>query len=106
ELIAVLARDAITSMPPATLWLQGAADIVAFMFAHSCPRGGARRVRSAANDAPAFAVYVQSGETMALMALTVLELGDGAVSAFHSFMAASPRFDPARYGLAAALPGS
>jgi len=57
------------------------------------------------NDAPAFAVYLASGDgPMTLMALTVLELDGGAVSAFHSFMAASPRFDPARYGLTPTLP--
>lgn len=106
ELIAVLAHDAITSMPPAALWLQGAGDIAAFMVAYVWPRGRFQLVPCAVNDAPAFGVYARSGDSMALMALTVLELGHGAVSAFHSFMAASPRFVPARYGLAATLPGS
>jgi hypothetical protein len=37
------------------------------------------------------------------MSLTVLEIDGGSISAFHSFMAAAPRFDPARYHLAATL---
>lgn len=104
ELIALLTRDAITSMPPATLWLQGHDDISAFMVSNVWPRGRFRLVPCAVNDAPAFAVYLASGgDAMVLMAVTVLEIDGGAVSAFHSFMMGSPRFDPARYGLAATL---
>jgi RNA polymerase sigma-70 factor (ECF subfamily) len=103
-LIAVLARDAISSMPPATLWLQGTADIVAFMAAKVWPRGRFRLLPCAVNDAPAFAVYLASGgDPPTLMSLTLLEIDGGTVSAFHSFMAAAPRFDPARYLLAATL---
>jgi len=104
ELIALLTRDAITSMPPATLWLQGPDDIVAFLAGKVWPRGRFRLVPCAVNDAPAFAVYLASGdELMTLMALTVLEIDGGAVSAFHAFMAVAPRFDPARYQLTATL---
>jgi hypothetical protein len=72
-------------MPPATLWLQGPDDIVAFLAGKVWSRGRVQLVSSA-------------------MMLMVLGLEGGAVAACHSFMAASPRFDPARYGLAATLP--
>ena len=104
ELIALLARDAITSMPPMTLWLQGPDDIAAFMVGTVWSRGRFHLVPCALNDAPAFAVYLAAGgEPMTLVAVTVLEIDGGAVSAFHSFMASSPRFDPARYGLTSTL---
>jgi hypothetical protein len=93
-------------MPPATLWLQGPDDILAFMIAKVWPRGRYRLVPCAVNDAPAFAVYVSAGgDPPALMAVTVLEIDGGAVAGFHSFMAAAPRFDPVRYGLVATLAG-
>jgi RNA polymerase sigma-70 factor, ECF subfamily len=104
QLIAVLARDAIVSMPPDALWLQGAETILAFIVAHVWPRGRFHLVPCAVNDAPAFGAYVRTGETLTLMALTVLETDGREVSAFHAFMATMPRFDPARYGLAATLP--
>jgi RNA polymerase sigma-70 factor (ECF subfamily) len=104
ELVALLTRDAITSMPPATLWLQGPDDIVAFMIGKVWSRGRFQLVPCAVNDAPAFAVYLTAGDAPpVLMAVTVLEIDGGAVAGFHSFMAAAPRFDPARYGLAATL---
>ena len=92
QLIALLRRDAIMSMPPAALWLSGRDAVVDFVVANVWPYGPLRLVATAANDAPAFAVYLPDGFGW----LMVVELDHDCVSAFHSFRA----IDPARYGFA------
>jgi len=89
QLIAVLRKDAITTMPPAALWLSGREAIADFVTANVWPRGPLRLVPTLANDAPAFAVYLPHGFGW----LMVVELDDDAIAAFHSFRA----IDPARY---------
>jgi RNA polymerase sigma-70 factor, ECF subfamily len=89
QLIAVLRKDAITTMPPAPLWLSGRDAIADFVIAQVWPHGPLRLVPTRANDAPAFAVYLPHGFGW----LMVVELDADSVSAFHSFRA----IDPARY---------
>ncbi|HEV7556806.1 MAG TPA: sigma factor-like helix-turn-helix DNA-binding protein, partial [Kofleriaceae bacterium] len=92
QLIALLRRDVIMSMPPAAMWLSGRDAIVEFVTANVWPYGPLRLVATAVNDAPAFAVYQPNGFGW----LMVVDLDDDCVSAFHSFRA----IDPARYGFA------
>ena len=99
-LIAILRRDAISSMPPNPLWLSGADVVGAYVAKYVFAGGPIRLVPYAANGAPAFAVYQRRGAAFSLQALTVLELDGDRVAAFHSFLTLDPKLSAARYGLA------
>jgi hypothetical protein len=90
------AQDAITTMPPAALWLSGRDAIADIVIAHIWPHGPLRLVPTLANDAPGFAVYLPQG----FGSLMVVELDADSVAAFHSFR----EVDPARYLHAVAEP--
>jgi RNA polymerase sigma-70 factor (ECF subfamily) len=75
-------------MPPFEMWLEGRADIAAWMLGpgHECR--GSRLLPTMANGRPAFAHYKPSGPGGAHepWALQVLEISDGRVAAITSFL--------------------
>ncbi len=94
-LVALLRDDAVQSMPPYTLWIQGAENIGRWMVepGPSACRGS-RLLPSSANGCPAFGQYRRdpSGR-YAPWALQVLEISGGLITSMSFFLAA---LDPER----------
>lgn len=87
-LAALLRDDAVLSMPPFTLWLQGPATIAAWMVGRGEGCRGSRLVPTQASGLPAFGQY-RRGEvegTWKPWALIVLELADGRIARQNSFL--------------------
>jgi RNA polymerase sigma-70 factor (ECF subfamily) len=93
-LVALLHEDAIQSMPPYAMWLQGAADIGAWMVGPGGGCRGSKLIPTSANGCAAFAQYrpdhVNGGYSP--WALHVLEISDGRVSEIYSFLEAKRLF--------------
>ena len=107
-LVTLLHDDAIQSMPPFALWLQGARDIGAWMVEPG-PSGcrGSRLVATTANGCPAFGQYrPDPGGGWAPWAIQVLEISDGRIAEMSFFL---DLLDPGevfpRFGLPAHLDG-
>lgn len=103
RLVRLLHDDAVQSMPPYAMWLQGSADIGRFMMGvgHAC--AGSLLVATSANGCPAFGQYKPDpGGGHAPWALQVLEISGDRISAIHSFLDAERLF--ASFGLAPHLP--
>ena len=93
RLVTLLHDDAIQTMPPYAMWLQGSADIGRFMLGpgHECR--GSRLVPTAANGLPAFGHYKPDpAGGYASWALVVLEISGSKVQAIHSFLEAERLF--------------
>jgi RNA polymerase sigma-70 factor (ECF subfamily) len=83
----LLREDAVMSMPPYDLWLRGPADIVAFMVGPGAGCEGSRLVPTVANGTPAFGHYKPTGDGgHEPWALQVIEVTDGKIAGFHSFL--------------------
>lgn len=103
ELVALLKEDAAAIMPPWAQWLQGNATIGAFFGASWKTCGGLRLVPTAANGAPAFAVYEYSKAEQRWNAhsIHVLTIDDERIATMTLFI--EPRiFDD--FGLPRSLP--
>jgi RNA polymerase sigma-70 factor (ECF subfamily) len=103
KLVALLHDDAIQSMPPFAMWLQGSADIGQFMLGpgHACR--GSRLLATRANGSPAFAQYKPDPDGgYAPWAIQTLEISGDRISAIHFFLDAERLF--AAFGLPAHLP--
>jgi RNA polymerase sigma-70 factor, ECF subfamily len=102
--VRLLHEDAIQSMPPYAMWLQGAENIGRWMLLPG-PSGcrGSRLAPTSANGCPAFGQYRPdpAGGHFA-WALQVLEISGGRVAGYHSFLDVERVF-PA-FGLPAHLP--
>jgi RNA polymerase sigma-70 factor (ECF subfamily) len=87
-LVALLREDATFSMPPYTLWLRGPETIRAWLLGPGAGCRGSRLVPVAACGSPAFAQYRpgQSSGTYEAWALIVLELKDGGIAGWNSFL--------------------
>jgi RNA polymerase sigma-70 factor (ECF subfamily) len=87
-LVALLREDATLSMPPYTLWLRGPETIREWLLGPGSGCRGSRLVPVAACGSPAFAQYRpgQSNGTYEAWALIVLELGDGGIAGWNSFL--------------------
>lgn len=86
-LTTLLRDDAVLSMPPYTLWLQGHDAIHRWFLGRGAGCRGSRLVRTAANGAPAFAQYRPTPEGgHHAWALIVLDLADDRISAMTSFL--------------------
>jgi RNA polymerase sigma-70 factor, ECF subfamily len=101
-LVALLHDDAVQSMPPFAMWLQGAANIGAWMVQPG-PSGcrGSRLLPTSANGCPAFGQYRRDPQGgYAPWALQVLEVSGGRIAGMQFFLAfmAPERLFPA-FGL-------
>lgn len=87
-LVAILHDDAVQSMPPFAMWVQGAADITAFMVqpGPSACRGS-RLVPTRANGCPAFGQYKPDPTGgWQPWAIQVLEISDGKIAELAFFL--------------------
>lgn len=89
RLTALLHEDAVLSMPPFDLWLQGHADIAAWHLNQGIGCKGSRLVATTANGMPAFGQYRpredgRPGHTP--WALQVLEVSDGKIVGLNAFL--------------------
>lgn len=87
-LTALLAEDAVQSMPPYELWLQGAAEMRKWMLGPGAECRGSRLVATGANGVPAFGQYRPSGPggRHEPWALQVMEIADGQIVGLHFFL--------------------
>jgi RNA polymerase sigma-70 factor (ECF subfamily) len=99
-LVALLTEDAILSMPPYTLWLQGREAIAAWLLGRGSGCRGSRLVPTMACGAPAFGQYREDGRVP--FALIVLELRGEGFASMTSFLDTTTLFP--RFGLPLVLP--
>ena len=86
-LVTLLHDDAVQSMPPYAMWLQGAENIGAWMLGPGFGCKGSRLLPTIANGCPAFGQYrVDPEGGHKPWALQVLEISDGRISGFHAFL--------------------
>lgn len=83
-LTALLAKDAILSMPPYTLWLRGHDAIRTWLLGRGAGCRGSRLVPTEACGSPAFGQYRQGGAEP--WALIVLELAGDRITGMTSFL--------------------
>jgi RNA polymerase sigma-70 factor (ECF subfamily) len=86
-MVDVLHEDAVISMPPYPLWIQGADEVIRWFVGpgHGCE--GSRLVATWANGSPAFGSYRQTRPGLhEPWALQVLDLRDGKVTGQHNFL--------------------
>ena len=93
-LVALLHEDATMSMPPLRWWLRGRAQIHQALLGSGLPCKHSRLVPVAANGSPAFAQYAPTGPAGALVpwALVVVEVADGRIAGWTSFLDAARLF--------------
>ncbi|MEU0833672.1 sigma-70 family RNA polymerase sigma factor [Streptomyces sp. NPDC005969] len=93
-LTALLHEDAVMTMPPFDLWLQGHDDITGFMNTLGASCEGSRLVATIANGTPAFAHYKPDpdGPGFVPWAVQVIDISDGAITGLHCFLDASRWF--------------
>lgn len=99
-LTALLREDAVLSMPPYTLWLQGPAEIRRWMVGPGSGCRSSRIFRTTANGMPAFVQYRQGGRQP--WALIVLELAGDQITGITSFLDTETLFP--RFGFPAQMP--
>jgi len=104
DLVNLLHEDAIQTMPPYAMWLQGSADIGRFMLGPGIGCRGSRLLPTAANGLSAFGHYKPDpAGGLAPWALMVIELSGSKVQGIHSFLEPERLFSV--FGLPAHLPG-
>jgi RNA polymerase sigma-70 factor (ECF subfamily) len=97
-LVSLLRDDATLSMPPYTLWLQGPDAIRAWLLGRGAGCRGSRLLPTRACGLPAFGQYhPDPAGGHRPWSLTVLELADGRIAAWNSFLDAEKLFP--RFGL-------
>jgi RNA polymerase sigma-70 factor (ECF subfamily) len=102
-LAALLHEDAIQSMPPYAMWLQGRDDLIAWYVGPGAECEGSRLLAGWANGCPAFAQYrVDPAGGHAPWALQVVELRGDRIEAVHAFLDTAESFE--RFGFPAHLP--
>jgi RNA polymerase sigma-70 factor (ECF subfamily) len=93
RLVSLLRDDAVQTMPPFAMWLQGSGDIGRFMLGPGVGCRGSRLLPTAANGGPAFAHYKPHPEGgLRPWALQVVEVSGARISAIHSFLDAEELF--------------
>jgi RNA polymerase sigma-70 factor (ECF subfamily) len=88
-LTSLIKEDAIQSMPPYDLWLQGRDDILAWWVGPGAGCRGSRMIAApSANGAPTFGQYKpsESGRGYDPWALQVIEVADGRIGEFTFFL--------------------
>lgn len=102
-LAALLHEDAIQTMPPYAMWLQGRQDLLTWYVGPGIDCKGSRLLPGWANGCPAFAQYRADPDGgHAPWALQVLELRGERIAAVHSFLDTDECFG--RFGFPAHLP--
>ena len=88
RLAALLHEDAIQSMPPFDLWLQGQDEVIAWMLGPGAECRGSRLLPTAANGMPAFGQYRPSGPggSHEAWALQVVEIAGGRIVGLNAFL--------------------
>ena len=87
SLVTLLHDDAVQSMPPYALWLQGRDEMGKWYLGQGIGCRGSRLVPTAANGRPAFASYRPKGPGVwEPFALQVIETSGGRISAIHNFL--------------------
>ena len=86
-LVTLLHDDAIQSMPPYDLWIEGASNIGRWLSGPGIECKGSRLIGTAANGCPAFGQYrVDPAGGHAPWALQIIEISGEQISGFHSFL--------------------
>jgi RNA polymerase sigma-70 factor (ECF subfamily) len=89
RLVALLRDDAVQSMPPYAMWLQGSDEIIRWMLGPGIGCKGSRLLPTFANGRPAFGQYrVDPAGGHAPWGLHVLELSDGRIVELTIFLGA------------------
>jgi RNA polymerase sigma-70 factor (ECF subfamily) len=86
---ALLHEDAVLSMPPWALWLQGRPTIAEWMSGRGAGCRGSRLVRTRACSAPAFGQYrptPEGGYTPWAVILLDVDVGSGRITGVHNFL--------------------
>jgi RNA polymerase sigma-70 factor (ECF subfamily) len=89
SLVTLLHDDAVQSMPPYALWLQGAAEMGKWFLGQGIGCKGSRLLPTSANGCPAFGAYRPSPEGPDVhepFSLQVLEISEGRIAAIHNFL--------------------
>lgn len=93
RLVTLLRDDAVQSMPPYAMWLQGSADIGRFMLGPGAPCRGSKLLPTEASGLPAFGQYKVDPEGgYAPWALQVIEISGDRITGIHSFLDAERLF--------------
>ncbi|MFJ2767525.1 sigma-70 family RNA polymerase sigma factor [Streptomyces sp. NPDC087300] len=94
-LTALLAEDAIMTMPPFDLWLRGTEDITGFMTTIGASCANSRLVPVNVNGTPGFAHYKPDPDNggFSPWAIQVIEISEGRIAGFHCFLD-TPRWFP------------
>jgi RNA polymerase sigma-70 factor (ECF subfamily) len=101
--VTLLHEDVVQSMPPFSMWLDGAEDIATWMLGPGYECLGSRLLPVAVNGGPAFGQYrVDPDGGHFPWAIQVLEIADGRVIGIHSFLEAADDFSA--FGLPSHLP--
>lgn len=86
-LIQLLRADAVISMPPHDLWLQGASEVVGWMIGPGIGCRGSKLIPLAVNGTAGFASYKPGADgRLEPWAIQVIEVRDGLISAHHNFL--------------------
>ncbi|MDQ3178526.1 MAG: sigma-70 family RNA polymerase sigma factor [Actinomycetota bacterium] len=86
-LVSLLHEDAVMSMPPYPLWLQGPSDIAGWFLGTGIVCKGSRLVATRANGGAAFAAYhVDPSGGWSPWSLQLIEVRDGLISGHHNFL--------------------
>ena len=102
-LTSLLHEDAIQSMPPYDLWLQGHVEVRGWLEGPGIGCAGSRLLPVVANGSPAFGQYRPSGDGYEPWALQVIEIVGGKIAAMNAFLSTDrlfplfglpPRLDP------------
>jgi RNA polymerase sigma-70 factor (ECF subfamily) len=103
ELVSLVRNDAIMSMPPYALWLQGPQSIRDWLLGPGAECRGSRLLPTQASGSPAFAQYrARPGGGHFAWALVVLELSGDSIVGWNAFLDTETLFP--RLGLPAELP--
>lgn len=103
DLVGLLHRDAVQSMPPFAMWLAGAADIGTWMLGVGAVCRGSRLLPTSANGCPAFGQYhVDPAGGHAPWGIQVVELSGDRIAGLQYFLGGEELFAP--FGLPAHLP--
>ncbi|MCU1376343.1 MAG: sigma-70 family polymerase sigma factor [Actinomycetia bacterium] len=87
SLVALLKDDVTFDMPPHPFWLQGAADVGAWMLGQGAGCRGSRLLATKANGCTAFGAYHDAGPGLHLpFAIQIMELSGGMITAIHNYL--------------------